>query len=209
MKNLQDELIKQLGIELSQLGFLTKASDQAFIRKFPGIRQSYHLAFIRHAADFDITADVAIRFDAVEDLLNKDSLYLSKKAKMNTYTLGCELGNMAEGQQHRWSITTASDVEHVAEDMFNYFQRFGLPYIEKYSELLTAFELIARTPEIPCLHTPFLEYRAKIALIMATLLARTGDLPSLVKRFEAALSSTYPHGLPGFRSFVQKNVIYT
>jgi len=76
----------------------------------PGGRQSFHSAFVNHDTDFDVTADVAIRFDAVGDMVNSSETLLSEPEKRGTYTLGTELGNLDGTSHQRWTIEQESDV---------------------------------------------------------------------------------------------------
>jgi len=206
MKELQENLLKKIGIRLDSFGFKTKLADQSFVRVFHGGRQSCHVSFIKHSDDFDVTADVAVRFDALEDMVNADSIFLSKKLKANTYSIGCELGNLVYGEQHRWSVLSADDVTKTAEAIGDFFVLYGLPYLEKYSDMETVFDLIAPHPERVCLHAPFEDYRAKRAVGLALLIGKTKELPTLIAGHEAHLKTHYLPGLQGFQDFLKKYV---
>jgi hypothetical protein len=162
------------------------------------------VAFITHSQDFDVTADVAIRIDALEEMVNASNKHLPKKLKANTYSIGCELGNLVHGEQHRWCVESADDLENVANSVADYFIQYALPYFEKYSNLTEAFNLIALHPETPSIHAPFLDRRAKMAVGLAILLGKRNELSTLVHEYEKQLSIIYPHGLQGFKEFVEQ-----
>jgi hypothetical protein len=206
MKEMQKNLLSRVGERLAKFGFKAKPAEQAFVRIFLGGKQSFHLAFIEHATDFDVTADIAIRFDALEDLINATNSFLSKKLKANTYSIGCELGNLALGEQHRWSVISTTDVDVVASNVVNFFERYGLPYFEKYSTLESVFNLICPNPEKPSLHSPLLDQRAKSAVGLALLLNRSEEIPKLIADYESQMRVIYPPGLQGFIDFVATTV---
>lgn len=103
--------------------------DQAFVR------YAFHVAFIPHRAqhDVDVTADVAVRHSAIEEKLGADD-------DANRYTVGVELGNLADGRQKRWTLAGPGDLEPVANDLVRWFEEFGEPFLLRYSDL---HELIA------------------------------------------------------------------
>ena len=88
MKNIQRALLEAVGVRVVGLGFDSKASGQSFLRSIPGGRTSLHLAFIEHPRDFDVVADVAVRFDLLEALVNASNSLLSKREQGQTYSLG-------------------------------------------------------------------------------------------------------------------------
>ena len=65
------------------------------------------MSFIKHAHGCDVTADVAIRVDALEDLLNEWNATLSKAERKQTHSMGAELGNISEGRASAWPPSPA------------------------------------------------------------------------------------------------------
>jgi hypothetical protein len=98
MKDIERALLVAVGARIAANGFESKLISQSFLRRFPAGRASLHLAFIKHPREFDVVADVAVRFDELEDLVNANNALLSKKEKGQTYSLGAELGNIAGGR---------------------------------------------------------------------------------------------------------------
>jgi hypothetical protein len=202
LRELQTTLLEALGERLKAHGFSTRAKSQSFERKFDGGRAIVHLGFIAHATDFDVTADVAVRFDAVEELVNRSNQLLSKKEKSETATLGAELGNLERGQQMRWTVQTEPDVPAAAAAIYEALQRTGLPYLERYTDLDRAYEALASDDRAAWLHSPFHTSRAQRACAMLVLLKRSNELAALVERKIAFLQSAKDPLLPQFQKFV-------
>lgn len=68
LKSLRTALLARLADLLAPAGYHRRG--QSFDKEAGPVRHSFHIAFINHARDFDVTADVAVRHHAVEDLLD-------------------------------------------------------------------------------------------------------------------------------------------
>src|SRR5687767_15603049 len=97
-KLIQEKLIREVGLELQPLAFIPRISHQAFYKKTTFGKYSFHLTFIPHATDIDVTADVAIRFDALENLFQGTS---RAGSRTNTFTFGANLGHIRGNGQIR------------------------------------------------------------------------------------------------------------
>ena len=53
-------------------GYEPSRKDQHYVKTTSVGRLNFHLSFIRHQTDFDVTGDVAVRFDRLEELLYGD-----------------------------------------------------------------------------------------------------------------------------------------
>src|SRR5215813_11354138 len=110
-RRLKELLLERVNRRLSPYGFARRPRFQEFSRKTDFGRHGFHLSFIRHEEDFDVAGDVAVRFDAVEDLVNKTKPFLADGDKEDTYTLGADLGNISGEGDKRWTIAKLRDVE--------------------------------------------------------------------------------------------------
>src|SRR5262245_50307534 len=128
------DLLGRVGKRLGEYDFKARPNSNGFERQFGGGRQGFHLAFVKHKVDFDVYADVAIRFDALEDLITATATHLSSKKKIETYSIGATLGNISGESDLCWTVAKWTDVEPVAEAIITSFLRFGLPYLERYSD---------------------------------------------------------------------------
>lgn len=184
---LQRELMLETGAKIAPLGFETRLTKQCFERKMEGGRSAVFLAFIKHSTDFDVTTRVAVRFDAVEELVNRWDTWISSKEKRNTYTLGVELGNLERGSPFRFSVSSGADVPVVADGIVERVRTLGLPYLERYSRLEDAYDLLSRDDPDVWIHSPFHGARAMRACALLAVMGREEELQVVGKRKLAAL----------------------
>lgn len=117
-----------------------------------------------------MTADAALRIDAVEDLVNADNPLLTTKEKKQTFTIGAELGNMLEGKQRRWTISDSNHVTMVADGIIDLFRKVGLPYLERYSDFGNLIADLSKHDQAAWPHSPVHERRCKTIMALAALL---------------------------------------
>lgn len=206
-KEVKHRLLAEVGDRLREHGFALRAGDQSFVRKRPSGRSAFHLAFIDHESDFDVTADVAVRFDDVEELVHGQNPLLSARARKETYTLGAELGNLADGRQRRWSVLGESDLPRIADDIYAWFLRFGLPYIERYSSRENALSALSDNGPTGWKHSPVHLLRCQRALALAGSLGHTEAARHLAEVSERFLESHHNRDdAAQFRSFAKRIV---
>lgn len=199
LKQLQNQLLSELSEPLKTQGF--KRTKQSFVRDTPGAKQIFHLAFIDHKDDFDITADVAVRHHPVEELVNEFNPLLREKEKSQTATIGIELGNLSQGKQRRWTVSQPSDIPPVSASLLEAFQSMGLPYLERYTSLDDTFSVLSADDPAAWLHSPIHHERAKRAIAAAFLLRLRDRFEQLVDAKARFLESRKDFGLEGFKSF--------
>ncbi|MCM2472737.1 hypothetical protein HGO38_04495 [Rhizobium sp. CG5] len=170
MKEIRQALLNGIGNRVGEFGFDRKAIGQSFKREFPGGISRFHLAFINHKSDFDVTADVAVRFHKLEELANENDNFISKKDKSLTNSLGAELGNIAGVGQMRWHVATIDDLDSVTTGILDAFIEIGLPYLEVASTMEGAYRLLSAPGKNSWLHNPVLSARAKRVVGLAKLL---------------------------------------
>lgn len=205
MKAPQETLLKAVASRLSEHDFKAKIRDQSFLKLIEHGRVSLHLSFLERGDEFDVTADVAIRFDALEDLVNSDNKALSRAEKADTYTLGAELGNLRDRRQKAWEIRKLSQVEQVASGIYETYLQVAKPYIEKYSKMDAALEVLSRDDQEAWIHCPFHDARAQRAVGLAKLIGMPdSDLQALTAQKEQFLTARNDHGLGEFKLFTDK-----
>lgn len=200
LKDIQKKLLKSLGEKLFAYGFEKKPRQQSFFRKFDGGVFVFHLSFIEHEFDFDITADVAIRFDDLEDLINAQDKLLTKKEKEATCSLGVEFGNLVSGEQMRWSVSTESELNEIVESIIKVYDENGEKYFKDYGVKENALKLLSQDEPSVWIHSPFHATRAKKALGLAYILNRE-NLESLYVKKKSFLEEKKDFGLMSFNSF--------
>lgn len=203
IKALEEQLLYELSFGLAKHGFKRKARDQSFYKPTAFGRVAFHISFVKHKYDFDVTADVAIRVDELEDLINEFNDRLTKAEKRQTFTIGAELGNIADGREKRWTVTNASDILEVAASILSAFETVGLPYLEKYSSLEAILEVLSKNDRLGWLHSPIHGARCERAVGLAFLLGKNDELDELVTRNEIFLRENNDFGLESFKRFVK------
>ncbi len=202
LREAERELLRLMGTRLDRIGFATRAKGQSFHRDTDGGRESIHLSFIEHEHNFHATADVAIRFDAVEDLVHRSNKLLSKREKASTFTMGAELGNLEDGEPYRVTITAREDLEQAVEQLIRKVEMVGLPYLEKYSHAEAAYDLLSRDGRDVWVHSPIHAERAKRACALLAVLGRHSDVQSLGEDKLSFLKSVNDPGTAAVSKFL-------
>jgi hypothetical protein len=198
LKAWQETLLSTIGTKLRQYG-LDKRKDQSFYKKEPFGRATFHVSFINHQNDFDVTGDVAVRFDQTEEMADPDS--------KDSHTIGAELGNLKEGRQKRWTVTCVDDIPLIADAAVKAFAEIGLPYVEEFSDQARALDVLSGDGPDSWLHSPLHSARAERAVSMALTLKGREAAEALAKRKLSFLEQRKDSGLPLFRAFLQRNGI--
>lgn len=181
LKEVRKKLFGHMSPFLATYGFTTKLGDSSFYRKFPQGHQCIHLQFIYHGIDVDVCVDIAIRFDELEDLINRHKSYLTEKEKKDTYSLGAELGNIRRRAPIRWTIFSNNDIEQAAKDILEAIVLTAIPCLEKYSDMRTALEVVSGDGPDDWLYSPFDNERAMRAIGLAFLLGDRDVFSQLAK----------------------------
>lgn len=202
IQSLEQTLLDAVATCLAMYGF-KKNKTQDIFKLYDWGKAAIHLSFIEHHNDFDVTVDVAIRFDLLEDLVNKKNSLLSAKEKKNTFSMGAELGNLKEGKPKRWTITGDTDFGVVAEEIRKCVVETAIPYIEQYCDMRKAIDILAGDDSAAWLHAPIHSERAKRAIALAWLL---GGKPLAERMMESKLlflRNRKDFGLADFESFAK------
>ena len=203
-KHLKRRLLSRVAELLVPLGFDRAIAGQAIHKMVPDGRLSVHLAFIDHTEDLDVTVDVALRIDVVQELIHRTNTRLSNHEKSQTATVGGELGNIADGAQRRWTIRSEADVEKAASEIVREFVEFGQPYLGRVSRLEPMLETLAANDRTAWEYSPFHGKRCKTILSLALILHGRHEAIALAPRLEQYLAERGDFALEDFRSFVRE-----
>ena len=202
VKQLEEELLSAIAQRITVYGFRQRGKSfrQDFVRTFSLGKQVFHVGFIAHDNDFDVTADVAIRFDELEDLVNQAKEWLSNSHKKETHSIGAELSNISELGQMRSTVASSTDINPVADSLMRSFNDIGLPYLEKYSDMNSALDALQADNKEAWLHSPFHVERAMKAIGLAFLLGNQEKFKEIATRKTEFLSG---RGEPGIEPFLR------
>jgi hypothetical protein len=196
----QRELLAHVGQKGSILGFAPKPSGQTFYQSVPEGKWAFHVSFIPHESDFDLTVDLAVRINKIEDLVNAYDSKLDAAEKSKNMTLGGELGNLSEGRPRRWTISSREDIPSVSGELVEAVRVIGMPCLEEWSNLAVAHRLLTSSDPKDLQLAPILGPRYMRAVATAHLLGDVDRLNVLVKRYEARLLEADDLYLEDFRS---------
>jgi hypothetical protein len=188
MRELRKALLHAIGNRIREFGFEPNPAKQSFKRQFPG-------------GDFDIAADVAVRFNALEEMVNRYEGFISEREKKQTCSLGAELGNIAGTGQMRWRMAIVGDLDSAATGIVEAFEKIGVPYLQSASTMQSAYELLS-SPGKAWLHNPLPLARAKRVVALAKLLGKDEDVPLRIAENMALLESDRTKGSAEFRRFL-------
>jgi hypothetical protein len=199
IKGWEKALLNELSEQVEKYGFDKRVRGQSFYKQTSFGRLALHVSFIEHDdKDFDVTADVAVRFDELEDLLNEYKDHLSEAEKKSTFSLGAELGNISEDKQKRWTVAGVADVETASRSIMDAFSKIGIPYLEKHSNAETALKALSGDDRAAWLHAPIHGERAKGAIGLAFLLGDREKFFQIATAKTAFLTSRNDFDLQSF-----------
>jgi hypothetical protein len=203
LRELERELLNAVAKRLAKFGFSPRPKGQTFYRLIDHGKAAVHVSFIEHASDVEATIDVAVRFDAVEDLVNGSNRLLSNKEKADTFTLGGELGNLEHGNPLRTMVAAHGDIPRAVDDMIAAFERTGLPYLERYSHEKAAYLVLSSDDQRAWVHCPVHAERAKRACALLVVMGRTAELKKVAAQKLSFLESLDDPGRHAFSRFVE------
>lgn len=208
-KKWENQLLALVGQGVRKHGFECRPKDQAFYRRCSFGHAVFHVAFIEHEDGFDVTADMGIRFEDIEELVNRHNKFLNRVEKSRTCTLGCEIGNLTEGRQKRWAVRNADDVPAVSDAVVSAFIDVGLPYIEKFSDVSLVLQIFSDDNPESWVHSPIHGGRARRAVGMALLTQGKEVAQRLATAKISFLRDRKDFGLASFLMFLEELGLHT
>ncbi len=183
----QRELLAYTGQRLQVFGFNPKANGQDFYKKGEKAKWAFHLSFIPHPEDFDITIHVAVRIHDIENLVNQYDMKIRPSAKKSSMTLGVELGNLSQGRPIRFTLDEVEEIPKVGDALMALFERVGWPFLERHSDLPSTAKVLTGEDRRDTLLAPFMGPRYMAAVAATYLLGESQKLLSLVPLYETRL----------------------
>ena len=195
-------LLSEIGRQLAKFGFSEKPEGQAFFRETSIGWQALHISFIKHSGEFDATASVAIRVAALEEMIDVEDAKRPRKEQMASFA--ADLGNIANDERIRWTISGRGDVEPAASSIVEAFERVGLPYLDRYSDVNKMLNAVIPNDRSAWLHVPFHDLRCKRILGLAVLAGRSKEFELLRGDCQRFLEKRNDAGLRSFEAFAAR-----
>jgi len=193
-------ILTMMGERVQLFGFNPRPSGQSFYHDFESGKWALHVSFIPHKNDMDLTADVAIRINAVEDIVNKYDTKRTPAEKRRSMTVGGELGNISVGRPLRWTLPDLGDALKICDQMLDAFEKIGLPFLRAYSDVAAVHQVLTSSSPRATLLAPVSGSRYMRAVASAHVLGATSDTGRLINRFEAELLEEKDPYLDDFRA---------
>lgn len=200
---LSNQFLLEIAKHVGKYGFSNKIKEQSFEKKTDFGKVCMHFSFIKFSEYFGITLDVGIRFDDLENLIHETNNLIPQRRKKETYSMGCELGNLSQGKPKCWAIEKDDDIIPVVLEIISFFEKVGIPYLEKYSDMCKAKEALSGDGPSAWLYSAIDNKRAKNAVGLTFLLDNMDAVLALAKIKEQYLKERNDFGLASFQSFVK------
>jgi hypothetical protein len=181
LKDLRRTLLTELASELSTKGFKYE-KPQTYYRATSATRESLHIGFINHKADFDVVVYVTVRFRHIIDVLDQFTTGLDNQEKIRIASVGNELGNLSQGAQRRWTVSSETDIPAVRSSIISAIETVAVPYWERFPSLDDVLAVTSGDDRASWIHSPFDDIRAKTAILAAFALGKKDEFDDLVKR---------------------------
>ena len=136
------ELLERIATRVAPLGYKGRISDQVFRQKTAIGWRSLHLTSAYDPEFWVANIHVALRVDAVEELTSV-GVDIPARDRKRSATIGGEIGNIADGRWRPWHIRYGDDLERIADEMVRAFISFGLPYLERVSNLEILLDILS------------------------------------------------------------------
>jgi hypothetical protein len=194
------ELFRELGRQLTTKGFPERPSGHSFRRRTEFGFVAVHLNVAESEYALVIAIHVSVRFDAVESIVNDCNALIPETEKKRSSTIGCELGNLLNGQRREWRVDAASSANGVASQMFDWIVDGGLPYFERFSTKEAVFDVLRKQDTEAWLNGASLAGERAIAL--AFLIGGVDEARRVSDVKRAYMMEVEPRYLPQFNRFM-------
>lgn len=183
-------------------GFTARVKDQAFDLPKPFGRLVLHVGFIPHGkADLDVTADIAVRVNAVEVLVNGTRSDLSASESEKTATLGGDIGNIREGRQRRWTITSLDEVSKTTPTIYSEMRAVAWPFFDRYSNMGNVLAVLSSSSPRDWQLAPGHVARCRRAIALAFMIGSADEIEAVMNACETLLAEKDQTALPEVREF--------
>lgn len=175
-------LLLLLEEKLRDRGFRKNLSKQALSRKTEYGSQTIHLSLVSQMSHIDVFVDLALRLDQLENLVDSNTTgWVYEKQRQETNSIGIDLGQLIDPSSSKaWPVDKSSDLDSVAESITFDIVLFGLPFLEKCSDIGRAFSILCG-PEADLLNIIPL-HKALNRVGLAFLLSKTELFEDLTHR---------------------------
>ncbi len=138
-------------------------------------------------------------------MINEHNQLLKPKEKLETSSIGVELGNLTEATQKRWSIYDESDIDSVVRGICRVIDEAAIPYIKKFGNMESVLVMMLRDDQEIWTFAPIHHRRAMNAIGLAKILGKD-NIKRINEDKKAFLSDRNDFGLALFNDFSERIV---
>jgi hypothetical protein len=199
------EFFERVGSRIAPLGFVGRLREQAFRKETEIGWWSLRLVFIPRREYCVVAASVGLRVDAVEEML-VPAIPERKRQRTRSATVGAEIGNIADGRWHEWYIRPTDDHDAVADEIVHAFVSFGIPYLERLSDLEALLGALSQDGPAAVFYNPMPSSRCRRAVALALLLGHNDRAEEIATRCRRDLSRKDPGNARLFEMLAERGI---
>jgi hypothetical protein len=201
-KELSQQFLDAFAVAVSEKGFKRRGRSFAFVRQRPSGSDVLHLPLSKYDDRFVVMPGINIRFDELEEFINRYAVNRDVKKVKNKSSTGMSLGELA-GQKEplRWSISNSKDVTRSLPEIEKYIRTYGFPYFEKIQSLGDLHEILCNKDEKG--HVYGNAERAIYCVALAHLTSHSDSIPGIVQRWRNVFKDTNDASARFFEGFYQ------
>lgn len=190
LSEFRKDLFDRMTPRMQPYGFAPRIRVETFHRKTELGWWVLGLTFVFHKLRTSVTASVGIRVDAVEKFWTAKA-GLPPAASKGSATAGVELGRLTDGRYKPWYVTPTDNLDTVADDIVRAFSSFGLPYLERLSNLDNLLEALSGQ-EIHSMYVAQPDIGCQRAVALALLLGQRQRAVAIATECRGALNRHEP-----------------
>jgi hypothetical protein len=181
-KTIIDELINDMSVWISSLGFEYKKSHEAFIHRDINIVKKICIDMFSWPQEefWNLNFQLNVRFTEVENILNKYKPYISKSESKKTVTIARSMIDLCPASPFK--LRSGKDVRDYRIDIKERIEKFAMPYLHKNSSLSSVREAFESEESQWPVRSPII--RCEVLLVIYALQNEWDIFDSSVNDFE-------------------------
>jgi hypothetical protein len=180
---LKAQLFEALRLKLQGYDFVLDLKHHKFLRKRGDVTDHFRLPCKDASPGYRVQPSIGVRLNRVEEIFHQTSGF-DRKDQANTSTWGTSAAKLIGGRtgECEFSLVSASQVEHVSEQIMNVFREYALPFYERWGSLKAIDAAVNAKPEERVLYRSLAWFRCSTGLITARLTGRA-DYEKLLQTY--------------------------
>ena len=201
-KELSQQFFDVIAKAVADSGFRRRGRSYAFVRPRPSGSEVLHFPLSKYDDRFVVMPSIGIRFDKLEEFINKYAINRDVKKVGQKSSIGMTLGELAgQTEPLRWSIRSSSDINSSLPEIEKLIRNYGFPYFDKFRSLEDQYEAVCIKDEKG--HIYGNAERAIYCVALAHLTSHTDSIPGIVQHWRNVFKETNDASVRFFEGFYQ------